>query len=344
MNRILEQDFEYVLNDKNINWNKFSGKTVLIAGACGFLPVYMLKTLLTLNKKKLYQPIRVIALVRNKQKAKEKLDSFFDDENLFILEQDVKDKINCQKKIDFIIHAASQASPKYFFSNPVDVINANILGTINLLELAVENKVEGFLFFSTGEVNGNIYEKKDCVAEDDYGVVDPLELRNCYAESKRMGENICVAWYSQYNVPVKIIRPSHTYGPGVDLNDGRVFSAFVSAILKNENIVLNSDGSAKRSFCYIADAIRAYFLVLLEGKVANAYNVSNDYEISIKELAEIILSLSDNKNLELEFNISNSVSSKSTHGLLDNSKIKKLGWYPQIKEQEGFIRTIESFR
>ena len=225
-----------------------------------------------------------------------------------------------------------------------DVIKANTIGTSNMLELAVFKKVEGFLFFSTGEVNGNIFDKKKSVKEDDYGVVDPLDVRNCYAESKRMGENMCASWAHQFNVPVKIVRPSHTYGPGLSLTDGRAFASFTAAVLNNRNIILKSNGEAKRSFCYIADAVRAYFLVLLNGKNGQVYNVSNDYEISIKKMAEIIINASNNKKLSLEFDIDEkSVSSKVSHGLLDNSKIKKLGWSPVIKEKEGFKRTLESF-
>ena len=344
MNKILQEDLDFILNDKNINWHLFEGKTVFISGAGGFLAKYILKTLLYANKKLLSNPVKVVGLVRNLAKAKNSLEEFFDDKNLCLIQGDVVNRVDYSDKIDFIIHAASLADPEYFFTKPADVIKANTIGTSNMLELAVFKKVEGFLFFSTGEVNGNIFDKKKSVKEDDYGVVDPLDVRNCYAESKRMGENMCASWAHQFNVPVKIVRPSHTYGPGLSLTDGRAFASFTAAVLNNRNIILKSNGEAKRSFCYIADAVRAYFLVLLNGKNGQVYNVSNDYEISIKKMAEIIINASNNKKLSLEFDIDEkSVSSKVSHGLLDNSKIKKLGWSPVIKEKEGFKRTLESF-
>ncbi len=344
MNEVLIQDFEYIFSDKKIDWSKLEGKTIFFSGANGFLPMYMIKTLLYINSIKMYNPINIVCLVRNIKKAQSCFGEFFFQPNIQFIEQDVCEKINYKRDVDYIVHAASQASPKYFFSDPVGTINANVLGTNNLLRFAFEKKVKSFLFFSTGEVNGDIFDKKNLVSENDYGVVNPLIVRNCYAESKRMGENMCVSWYKQYNVPAKIVRPSHTYGPGFNLEDGRVFASFVSSILKNKNIVIKSDGLAKRSFCYVADAVRAYFLVLLNGENGQAYNISNDYEISIKQLAELLTNISGNNNIKIEYEYDkNKISSSSLHGLLDNKKVKELGWSPKIKEEEGFKRTIKSF-
>ena len=344
MKDIIEEDLDNIISDKNIPWQHFSGKNVLITGANGFLPAYMLKTLLFLNKSDLLeQPVHVFGMVRNLAKARVKLNDCLDDTNFELIEQDVSKLINFAPKIDFIVHAASQASPKYFFSDPVGTIKANTIGTSQLLDLAVLNKVEGFLYFSSGEVNGNAFDYKDCVKEEDYGLIDPLNIRNCYAVSKKMGENMCASYFAQYGVPTKIVRPSHTYGPGFDLNDGRFFSTCVNAILQHEDIVLNSDGSAKRCFLYLADAVRGYFTVLLKGENGKAYNVSNDYETSILELAQIVASFSEDTNVVLNID-KNSPSSKASHGLLDNTKLKSLGWYSTIKEKEGFLRTIQSFK
>lgn len=185
----------------------------------------------------------------------------------------------------------------------------------------------------------------DDVSENDYGIVDPLEVRSCYAESKRMGENLCAAYAHQYGISTKIVRPSHTYGPGFALDDGRVFAAFVADVLNNRDIVLKSDGKANRCFIYLADATRGYFTVLLKGKVGNAYNVSNDYEISILNLAQIVLQVSGKKNLQVRFDIDlqSAPSAKNQHALMNNNKLKVLGWKPAIRETEGFDRVIKSF-
>ncbi len=341
MNRILEEDLGYVLSDNNIDWNKYCGKTFLISGASGALASYMAKTLLYFNKK-ISNPIRIIALVRNINRAKQQYSEFLPDSNLIFLEQDViYPVVTYSENIDYIIHAASPASPKLFFSDPVGTINANTLGTHNLLCLAKEKNIKSFLFFSSGEVYGNIFERKNLVNENDYGIINPLDVRNCYAESKKLGENMCYCWFQQFGIPIKIVRPAHTYGPGFKADDGRAFSSFVNSIAKGEDIILKSDGSAKRSFIYLADAVRAYFLILQKGKNGEAYNVGNDKEISIKELAELLISLNGNKQKIIYDIPKDSPSSKSSHGQLDISKIKQLGWQPVISEKEGFDRTLK---
>ena len=154
-------------------------------------------------------------------------------EQLKFLVQDVCEKIIIDSKIDFIIHAASQASPKFYGKDPVGTINANVIGTINLLELAKRNKVEKFLYFSSSEVYGNLNEEDIPTKEDKFGSIDPCNVRSCYSEGKRAGETICISWKHQYSIPVVIVRPFHTYGPGMDLNDGRVYADFIKNIVYN---------------------------------------------------------------------------------------------------------------
>jgi nucleoside-diphosphate-sugar epimerase len=227
----------------------------------------------------------------------------------------------------------------------VGTIKANTLGTINLLELAVKNPVESFLFFSSSEVYG-LVENGSATKEDNYGFLDPLNIRSCYAESKRMGETICASWYHQYKVQVKIARPFHTYGPGLDLNDGRIYADFISDILHNRDIILKSDGTTRRTYCYLSDATVAFFLVLLNGKNAEAYNIGNpDCEFSVFELAQTIVNLFPGKKSKIKKIVSNSFIGNSVFPRIspDISKIKELGWQPKITASEGFHRTILSY-
>ena len=342
LNKIEKEDFEYILNDRNIDWDNFKNKTILISGASGMLPAYMVKTLLYLNKTQNYN-IKVIGIVRNLEYAKTRFKDFILDSNFELVAKDISKEISFEVNIDYIIHAASQATPSYFFSNPVGTIAANTLGTFNLLNLAKNKHVHGFLYFSSGEVCGDIFNRKSLVKEDDYGIVDPLEVRNCYSESKRLGENLCSCFAYQYKIPTKIIRPAHTYGFGFKPTDGRAFASFITSIVEGKDIVLKSDGTAKRSFVYIADAIRAYFLVLLKGGVGEAYNVGNKSEISISELANLLVNLPENKNSKVLFDIQqDSPSANSSHGQLDIAKINSLGWFPKISEKEGFQRTVQA--
>ena len=349
MNPIIQEDLEKIISFKAVEWESFRDKTVLISGANGMLPSYMVETLLYLNAKNNYN-IKVVALVRNIDKAKKCFYDHLEDPALEILVQDVAVPIRYDGDIHFIIHAASQAAPSYYGVDPVGTFKANTIGTINMLELAREKHVEGFLYFSTGAVYGNLPGERIVLKEDNPGAVNILDIRNCYGESKRAGENACVCYHYQYGVPTKIVRIFHTFGPKVNLNDGRVFSDFCKNIINNNNIVLKSDGSAKRSFCYIADAIQAYFLTLLKGEPATAYNVGGDenHEISIRDLSEMLVSLYPEKRLRVVFDINESdityynMRTPQKQMLPDLSKINSLGWNLTTTVIESFRRTIDS--
>jgi nucleoside-diphosphate-sugar epimerase len=164
-----------------------------------------------------------------------------------------------------------------------------------------------------------------------------------------MGENMCVAWHHQYGVPTKIVRPFHTYGPGMKLDDGRVYADFVSNAVKGTDIEVKSDGLAKRSFCYIADATAGFWMVLLKGSNAEAYNVGNpDGNISILDLANLISGLDVEKKMKVIFKQRSASESYLTSPVLitcpDISKIKTLGWNPITTIEDGFRKTIESYK
>lgn len=349
MNPIIQQDLEHIISFKAVDWKTFQGKTVLISGANGMLPSYMVETLLFLNEKYDYH-IKIIALVRNIEKAYKCFSEHIDNSALEFLVQDVAEPIKYDGNIHFIIHAASQAAPSYYGVDPVGTFKANTLGTINMLELAKEKHIEGFLFFSTGAVYGDVPGEKVLHQEDKQGEVNTLDIRNCYGESKRAGENACVCYHYQYGIPTKIVRIFHTFGPKINLNDGRVFSDFCKNILNNENIVLKSDGSAKRCFCYVADAIQAYFLVLLNGEPAKAYNVGGDenHEVSIRDLSELLVTLYPQKGLKVIFDIDQNdityskMRTPQKRILPCVNKINALGWSQTTGVAECFKRTIDA--
>jgi UDP-glucuronate decarboxylase len=330
-------------------WNEFEGKTVLISGANGFLPAYMVETLLYLNETRHHTPTKVIGLVRNIDKAKARFAAYQNRSDLQFLVQDVCDPVKIDLPMDYIIHAASQASPKYYGIDPVGTLSANVLGTFNLLNLAKEKKVKGFLFFSSGEVYGQVPSSDKPIGETDFGVLDPAAVRSCYGESKRMGETMCVAWAHQFSIPTKMVRPVHTYGPGMSFDDGRVFADFVANVVQNQNIVMKSDGRAIRAFCYLADATKAYFTVLLRGKIGEAYNVGNaNAELSVLELAEMLVKLFPEKNLQVVRQIPlvdahGYLPSSVIHNTINMDKINQLGWIADTSPLVGFERTVRSY-
>jgi nucleoside-diphosphate-sugar epimerase len=345
-NKIIYQDLECIAA-ADIDWSRFENKTILVVGSNGFLPAYIVETLIFLVSTNVLKNLKILAVVRNKAKAETRFQHLLDNQHLQFIVQDVCNPIQVDEPVHFIVHAASQASPKYYGVDPVGTLNANVMGTINLCELARKNQIESFLYFSSGEVYGRIDENIKDIAETDYGYLDPMNVRSCYGESKRMGENICISYMHQYGIPIKVVRPAHTYGPGMDLNDGRVFADFVRDIVQNNDIVMQSDGSASRAFCYLSDATIAFFRILLDGKSGEAYNMANPtQEVSIIELAEKLVSLFPEKHLKVvrkERIGSDYIVSKNTHNSLAIKKLQSLGWNPSITIEEGFYRTVLSY-
>jgi nucleoside-diphosphate-sugar epimerase len=347
-NPIIKNDIQVILSE-DIDWNYLSGKTILVTGANGFIPSYIVYTLVELNMTRyLHNPILIIALVRNKEKAIKKFSQIIGENFLRLLVADVSEAVNISQKIDIIIHAASQASPKYYGIDPVGTLKANTLGTANMLDVAHNNGTGKFLYISSGEVYGVLDGSMPVITETYTGNVDITNVRSCYAESKRMGENMCVCWSYQYGFHVNMLRLSHTYGPDVELDDGRVFGDFVRNVLKNEDILLYSDGKAKRSFVYIADMITALFRVLIQGENGQAYNVAANTETEILELAQMLCSLYPEKQLSVKFaegtTFAGYISSMSSSAGLCADKLKKLGWEQKINIRNGFYRMIESYK
>jgi len=342
-NPIIEQDLARIIAS-DLPWSQLSGKTVLISGANGFVAAYMMETLLYLNDIAKAQ-IQVVALIRNYEKAKRRLGHLFGRPDLTVVVQDVCDAYRGPKTVDFVVHAASQASGKYYAKDPVGTFQSNVLGTQRMLEVARDARSQAFLFFSSGEVYGQIGNPAVGIKETAYGPLDPLCVRSCYAEGKRGGETLCACWHAQFDVPAKVVRLSHTYGPGMEPDDGRVFADFVADAVARRDIRLKSDGSARRPFCYLADATIAFFTVLLLGKSGEAYNVGTESEISVLDLAEMLCRLFPERNCKVicpkasPQSLANPVSA----GHFDISKIRSLGWEPTTAIEEGFKRTVESY-
>ena len=337
LNPIIEKDIEEILGT-NINFKKLENSTVLITGAAGMLGTYILYTLAALNDLRSYN-IKIVALVRNR----DKLAQYFKNRpDVFILEQDVCDKINYNERVDYIIHAASPASPKIMKENPVETIMANTIGTFNTLKFAKKNNVKSYLYISSREVYGEPYSWQEKFDENTYGFIDTLLPRSCYPEGKRAAENMCISFKEQYGLNVKIARPAHTYGPGMSIYDGRVQADFLKNVVNNENIIMKSTGEAVRTYTYVRDVVSAIFMVLLDSDSV-VYNMADeDAEITIKGLAELLASLYPERNLKVIMDIDEDQKGCAPFklGIIDSSKIKKIGWKPTITLEEGFRRTV----
>ena len=344
--RIVQEDLARIISEP-LAWKSLAGKTILISGANGFLAAYMIETLLYFNET-FGAECHVVGLARNREKAMKRFAHHADRRDLDFVFQDVCEPIRVEGPVHFVIHAASQASPKYYRADPVGTLSANVFGSHQMLALARQKNSEGYLFISSSEVYGRLDQEAFGIRETNFGSADPTQVRSCYSESKRMGETMCVCWARQYGVPAKIVRPFHTYGPGMSLDDGRVYADFVADVLAGRDITLHSDGSAQRVFCYLADAVAGFFTVLIEGAVGEAYNVGNDQaETSILELATLLASLHPGKRLDVRVD-----AERRSPGYLPGAadrlrpnieKIEALGWQPVTPLREGFERTLASF-
>jgi dTDP-glucose 4,6-dehydratase/UDP-glucuronate decarboxylase len=195
--------------------------------------------------------------------------------------------------VDFIIHAASIASPVFYRKHPIQTMDANVTGLRHLLDAAVARPVESFLFFSTSEIYGDPDPANIPTRETYRGNVSCTGPRSCYDESKRYGETLCVNFWQVHHVPVKIVRPFNNYGPGLKISDRRVLPDFFRDVLAGRNLVLLSDGRATRTFCYISDAINGYLRALLSGHQGESFNIGADApEISMRALAEMVVKIS----------------------------------------------------
>ncbi len=283
---LLESDIKEIYDLLGASYiDRLVGKTILISGAQGFIGQYLIDFFLYLNKIQPDEPIQIVAidnLITNTRE--EKLERKTDVEYLNV---DVIQGFDYSGSIDYVIHAAGIASPFYYAKFPIETMEVATVGTKNLLTLALEKQVEGFLFFSSSEVYGDPDCKHVPTNESYSGNVSCVGSRACYDESKRLGETICKVFQSHFGVPTKIVRPFNIYGPGMRQNDYRVMPEFLSKALSGKPLNIYKPGTQTRTFCYSTDALNGFLRVLLDGVPGEPYNIGNDHpEITISELAE----------------------------------------------------------
>lgn len=296
-NRIVKEDIRRISVDLREEVQNLSGKTILIAGGAGFIGKYFVFTLEYLNKNVLDRPCKVIVIDNFISGLKDALKT---NEKITIIQQDISKPFNIKENIDYIMHAASISSPIFYNKFRLETIDVGIAGTRNLLEIAREKKVKGFLFFSSSEVYGNPDPKFIPTPESYNGNVSCTGPRACYDEPKRVGETLCMTYADIYNIPVNIVRPFNIYGPGMRFDDGRVIVNCVVAALKGEKIPVYGKGTNTRTFCYISDAIVGFFKILLSNCHKEIFNIGSDEkEIQIRHLADIILGLVKNNNSKI---------------------------------------------
>lgn len=305
-------------------------KKFLVTGANGLIGSYLALYLQSIGAE-------VYALSRSLEKLHK---CFGESSGIKFIEQDLNLPFHSGIKFDYIIHAASNAHPLAFSTDPVGTMKTNLVGTMNLLECAKAANCK-FLYLSTGEIYGNNIDH--AFAEDDFGTVDTKLPRSCYPESKRAAETLCMAYSQQYGVYTNIARLCYVYGPTITDTNSRADAQFLRNALNNKDIVLKSNGDQRRTYCYVADAVSALLLIILKAASAEVYNVAD--KNSIVSVAEYAKTLADIAGVNLKFEIPDDIEvkgySKQADSILDASKLENLGWLPQFSLSEGLEHTLQ---
>lgn len=328
------------VSDTISNAGSFNNKSFLITGATGLICSYLIDLLMLQNEMK-NSNIKIVAVGRSAERGNARFSRFSENENFTFYEQDIINPLNNLGTFDYIIHGASNANPIAYSEDPAGTMLSNFIGMKNILDFAKESKSGRVLYISSGEVYGE--SSSTDLKENDYGYVDILNPRSCYPSSKRATETLCVSYTKQYSVNTIIARPCHIYGPTATTNDYRASNQFIQNGINKENIILKSSGSQVRSYCYVGDCVTALLHILLMGETGEAYNISsNDSTLSIKELAKVI---ADQTGTSV---IVNEPDRKEKEGyslfsraVMNNSKLKSLGWDSQSNIKNGIKRTID---
>ncbi|HHZ06883.1 MAG TPA: NAD-dependent epimerase/dehydratase family protein [Clostridiales bacterium] len=344
VDRIIYNDLLSVAN-ADLPWSQLQNKTIFITGAGGFIGYYLTMAMLIRND--IYgDNIKVLALVRNREKAEKRFGDVLLRNDIEILVQDVCDNIETEEKADYVIHAASQASAYFFENDPVGTIDANLTGTYKVLEYAKKCDAVSTLFVSSLKVYGAVHTGNEFISETDIGYIDQVSYKNCYAQGKRASETLCASFHKQYDMPIKIARPSYIYGPS-SLNDDRVWAQFIANVVRNENILLKSNGGAYRSFCYVTDTAVALLTILLKGKDVYPYNIANkDSDVTIRRFAKAAVDAFPQRGLTLSF--ANKEDEKepqrspmeATPEILDNTRLLSIGWTPKVNLVDGIKKSV----
>src|SRR5512137_1514334 len=303
---------------------------ILVTGGAGFLGSHLCDRLLR-------ERHEVVCLDNFFTGRRRNLHPYLANPDFELVRHDVVEPIMLE--VDRIYHLACPASPIHYQYNPVKTIKTNVLGTHNMLGLAKRTRAR-FLLASTSEVYGD--PKVHPQTEDYWGNVNPIGIRSCYDEGKRVAETFTMDYHRQNRVDVRIVRIFNTYGPRMLADDGRVVSNFIVQALKGDDITVYGDGSQTRSFCYVEDLVDGLVRMMENDGFIGPVNLGNPREFTIMELAKKIIAMTGSRSKIVQKPLP---SDDPTQRQPDITLAKqKLGWQPKVDVDEGFKVTIEYFR
>ncbi len=351
---VVLEDLDHICADLAEDLPRLAGKRLLVTGGAGFLGHYLVQTIVHHNRSVAPADRCRLTVYDNFIRGVPAWLRALSSDDLQLVERDIVQPVPEELgHVDFVVHAASIASPTFYREHPIETMDANVIGLRNLLEYARAEAdggqpLEGFLFFSTSEIYGDPDPASIPTPETYRGNVSCTGPRACYDESKRYGETLCVNFAAHYGIPVATARPFNNYGPGLAITDRRVIPDLATDVFADRDMVLLSDGRATRTFCYIADAITGYYRILFRGRPGEAYNIGTETpEISMRELAEAIAAIA-----RRDHGYTGSVVlgvSDDPHYLTDNPNRRcpiitkareELGYEPTIALEDGLSRAL----
>lgn len=319
--------------------------SILISGATGLIGSAIVDSLLRMNDE-YGTKFNVIALAKGKQRAIDRFGMYFERNDFRFIACDVNKPLPEVGGITYLIHAASNTHPVSYSTDPIGTIRTNVIGTESLLEYARNHGCKRFVFLSSVEIYGENQSGKDSFGETDFGYLDCNQLRSGYPESKRVGESLCCAYRKTYGMDIVIARLCRAYGPTMGLEDSKALAQFIKKAVDYEDIVLKSDGQQYYSYIYVLDAVAAILFILDRGESGAAYNVSSKLsDIRLCDLAQKLAELAGKSVVfELPDEVEKRGYSTATRAILDNTKLKALGWKEMYDIEKGLAETVQVLR
>ena len=324
--------------DIALPWERLKGKNILITGATGLIGRSFVNVLM----QRCSLGFHVYASGRNRNKGLHTFKAYIDSPFFHFIEHDITTPLKYDIKFHFILAGASGASPLLYASNPVGIMKTNIYGVDNLLSYGKDYGMEKLVYISSGEIYG---EGDGRIFTEDYnGVIDCTKARSCYPSAKRAAETLCVSYSHQYGMDVTIARPCHVYGPFFKDDDNRVYAQFIRNVVNGEDIVMKSDGSQYRSWCYVVDCVSALLHIMLKGESGQAYNIADaSSNITIRELAEMIARIGNRKVItEAPSATEKAGYNPVTRSVFSTRKLEALGWSVKGCMEDKMRTTIDT--
>ena len=336
-NTLYQEDLNRILQTKGIE--RLKEKSILLSGGTGLIGLCLVDALMKYNKTG--AGIKMYVIGRNMEKAASRLGEYFDSPFFCFIEQDVRQPLPDDLKVDYIIPLASNTHPLAYSRFPIETIEINVKGVVNVLKKACDCGAE-ILYPSSVEIYGNA-RGNEVFLEQDTGVLDLSTSRSCYTESKRVCEALCQSYMDEKKVNVKIIRLCRVFGPTMIESDSKASSQFIKNALMGEDIILKSAGNQYYSYMYVADAVSAILHVMLNGETGKPYNISSSTcNIHLKEFAQTCArTVSRNVIVQLPSVMESKGFSIATKALLDNTRLMDTGWNPRYDYEMAIERTIK---